>query len=197
MGETVARFRPAINTVMAGLEGVIGERHSAEIDGFRAEIETAGGDPAVARQIASLPLLLSACDIVRAAPAGVDEAGLLNVARVYFALDAALYLPWLRRQLRTAPRRGRWERLALTGLEDDLSSHLRALTQAAAVGGVQGDDPAATEARAQAWLDHEVPQARRYRALMEELRQMPEPDLAVLTVAVRTLAELVPRSLDT
>jgi glutamate dehydrogenase len=126
----------------------------------------------------------------------VDEAGLLGAARVYFALDAALDLPWLRRQLRAAPRRGRWERLALTGLEDDLSSHLRALTQAATVGGVQGDDPAATEARARAWLDHEIPPARRYRALIEELRQMPEPDLAVLTVAVRTLAELVPRSLD-
>ena len=197
MRETVARFRPAIETVMGGMALVIGDRHASEIEGFRAEIENAGGDPAVARQIANLPLLLAACDIVRTAPAGADEAGLLGVARVYFALDGALDLPWLRRQLRTAPRRSRWDRLALTGLEDDLSSHLRALTQAAIASGVKGGDPSATESSAEAWLAHEVPPVVRYRALLEELRQMPEPDLAVLTVAVRTLAELVPRSLDT
>ena len=124
-------------------------------------------------------------------------AGLLAVARVHFALDGALDLPWLRQQLRSAPRRGRWERLALTGLEDDVSAHLRALTQAAVAGGVVGADPAATAASARDWLDREVPSVRRLRALLDELRQTPEPDLAVLSVAVRTLAELVPRSLDT
>ena len=103
-------------------------------------------------------------------------------------------LPWLRRQLRTAPRRGRWDRLALTGLEDDISSHLRALTQAASSAGAEGADAAATQANVETWLEREVP---RFRALLEELRQMPEPDLAVLSVAVRTLAELVPRGLDT
>ena len=106
-------------------------------------------------------------------------------------------LPWLRRQLRTAPRRGRWDRLALTGLEDDISSHLRALTQAASSAGAEGADAAATQANVETWLEREVPQLRRFRALLEELRQMPEPDLAVLSVAVRTLAELVPRGLDT
>ena len=99
--------------------------------------------------------------------------------------------------LRAAPRRGRWDRLALTGLEDDISSHLRALTQAASSAGAEGADAAATQANVEAWLEREVPQLRRFRALLEELRQMPEPDLAVLSVAVRTLAELVPRGLDT
>ena len=197
MGETVARFQPGIEAVMGGLESVIGERHAAEIETVRAEIAAAGVEPALALRIAGLPLLLAACDIVRTAPGGADEAGLLAVARVHFALDGALDLPWLRQQLRSAPRRGRWERLALTGLEDDVSAHLRALTQAAVAGGVVGADPAATAASARDWLDREVPSVRRLRALLDELRQTPEPDLAVLSVAVRTLAELVPRSLDT
>ena len=33
----------------------------------------------------------------------------------------------------------------------------------------------------------------RYRDLLQELRQSPAADLAMLTVAVRTLGELVPR----
>jgi glutamate dehydrogenase len=197
MRDAVARFRPGIETVMTSLAAVIGPRQAAEIDGAQGEFESAGVDATVARQIASLPQLLAACDIVRTSPSGGGEAGLLGAARVHFALDGALDLPWLRRQLRTAPRRGRWDRLALTGLEDDISSHLRALTQAASSAGAEGADAAATQANVETWLEREVPQLRRFRALLEELRQMPEPDLAVLSVAVRTLAELVPRGLDT
>ena len=41
MRDTVARFRPAIETVMGGMASVIGDRHASEIEGFRAEIEGA------------------------------------------------------------------------------------------------------------------------------------------------------------
>ena len=95
MRDAVARFRPGIETVMGSLDAVIGPRHAAEIDAARAEYEAPAWTRTVARQIAGLPQLLAACDIVRTAPAGGGEAGLLEAARVYFALDGALDLPWL------------------------------------------------------------------------------------------------------
>ena len=143
MRDTVARFRPGIETLMGDLDGVIGPRHAAEMNAARAEYEAAGVAPDVAGLLASLPQLLAACDIVRTAPAAGGEEALLEAARVYFALDGALDLPWLKACIRATPRRARWDRLALTGLEDDLSWILRGLTQAAVAAGAAGEDDAA------------------------------------------------------
>ena len=196
MRDTVSRFRPGIETVMGGLDGVVGPRHAAEMDAARAEYEAAGVAPDVARLVARLPQLLAACDIVRTAPVAGGEAAQLDAARAYFALDGALDLPWLKACIRATPRRGRWDRLALTGLEDDLSWILRGLTQAALGAGAAGKDPTAAQGSVEAWLESKLQGLTRYRALLEELRQVPEPDLAMLSVAVRTLAELVPRDSD-
>ena len=197
MRDTVSRFRPGIETVMGSLDAVIGPRHAAEIDAARAEYEGAGVSPEVARLIAGLPQLLAACDIVRTAPAAGGQSAQLDAARAYFALDGALDLPWLKACIRATPRRGRWDRLALTGLEEDLSWILCGLTQAAIAGGAVGKDPADAQERIEAWLAGKLQGLNRYRALLAELREVPEPDLAMLTVAVRTLAELVPRASDT
>ena len=196
MRDTVSRFRPGVAMVMTNLEAVIGPRHAAEIDLARNEYEAAGIAPDVARHIASLPQLLAACDIVRMAPAAGGDAALLNAARVYFALDSALDLPWLKARIRATPRRGRWDRLALTGVEDDLSWILRGLTKAAVAAGAVGEDSAAAHGKVEGWLERQLQGLLRYRALLAELREVPEPDLAMLNVAVRTLAELVPRDLD-
>ena len=113
---------------------------------------------------------------------------LLRAARSYFALESALDLPWLKARVQAAPRRGRWERLALTGLEEDLAAVLRRLAAAAMRAGIGGDDPPATQQSVEAWLDGTLLAGlRRYRALVNELHQAGEADLAMLTVAVRTL----------
>ena len=135
---------------------MIGPRHAAEIDAARAEYEAAGVAPDVARLIAGLPQLLAACDIVRTAPAAGGEAAQLDAARAYFALDGALDLPWLKACIRATPRRGRWDRLALTGLEDDLSWILRGLTQAALAAGAAGTDAAAAQGSVEAWLESKL-----------------------------------------
>ncbi len=196
MRDTVSRFRPGVEAVMANLESVIGPRHKAEIDAVRSGHEAAGIAPDVARHLASLPQLLAACDIVRTAPATGGDAALLDAARVYFALDGALDLPWFKACVRATPRRGRWDRLALTGIEDDLSWILRGLTQAAVAAGAAGQDPEAAHLMVEGWLESKLHGLTRYRSLLAELREVPEPDLAMLSVAVRTLAELVPRDSD-
>ena len=116
--------------------------------------------------MAGLPQLLAACDIV-CAGAARDEAALLRAARRHFALDDALDLPWLKAGVQAAPRRGRWDRLALTGLEDDLSAVLRRLASAAMRAGIGGDDAAgdAAECRGLAgW--HLLAGLSRFRALL-------------------------------
>ena len=196
IGETVGRFRPRIETVMRQLDDVLGPGQVASIEAARAEYEQAGIDRELARTIAGLQQVLAACDIVCVAPPD-DEAALLRAARSYFALENALDLPWLKARIQAAPRQGRWERLALTGLEEDLAGVLRRLTAAAMRAGIGEGDPAATQQSVEAWLDGTLQAGlRRYRALVGELHQAADADLPMLTVAVRTLGELVPRGGD-
>ena len=196
MRDTVSRFRPGVAAVMSNLQAVIGPSHAADLDAGSAEYAAAGVPAEVAFHLASLPHLLAACDIVRTAPSAGGDAALLDAARVYFALDSALDLPWLKARIRATPRRGRWDRLALTGVEDDLSWILRGLTKAAVAAGAVAEDPVAAHGRVAGWLESQLQGLLRYRALLAELREVPEPDLAMLSVAVRTLAELVPRASD-
>jgi NAD-specific glutamate dehydrogenase len=182
--------------IMRHLDEVVSEAHRSRLAAAIDDHVAAGVDPALARTIAGLPHLLAACDIVGVTPGGdaeaPDEEPLLEAARAYFALDSALDLPWLKACVQAAPRRDRWDRLALTGLEDDLSRVLRGLTSTALSANAAGTDPAAA-ASVGVWLDSNLQGLTRYRALMRELQQTPAPELAMLTVAVRTLGELLPR----
>jgi glutamate dehydrogenase len=186
---------------MRNLPAVVSDAHATRLDEATAGLVAAGVESALARTVAGLPHLLAACDVVCVTPAAEGEAAepdgqqLLDTARIYFALDSALDLPWLKGCVQAAPRRDRWDRLALTGLEDDLSGVLRGLATAAMASGAPSDDAETANRSVCGWLDSNLHGLTRYRALMRELQQAPAPDLAMLAVAVRTLGELLPRGL--
>ena len=99
-----------------------------------------------------------------------------ETARIYFALDSALDLPWLRTSVQATPRRGRWDRLALTGLEDDLSRR--------AAGSDRGGDgcrcrrcrPCTRRRRvSRLGLSGNLQGITRYRALLAELQSGADP----------------------
>ena len=104
------------------LDEVIGPRAGrVEIEAARVEYEQAGDR---ARQLApddaGLPQLLAACDIVCVAPPATMRRRCCGRPASISRSTSALDLPWLQGPaVQAAPRRGRWERLALTGLEDD------------------------------------------------------------------------------
>ena len=73
-----------------------------------------------------------------------------------------------------------------------LTAAVHGLTAAAMEVGFEASDVATAAADVSEWLESKVQGVNRYRALVQELRQLPGADLAMLTVAVRTLAGLVP-----
>jgi NAD-specific glutamate dehydrogenase len=58
--------------------------------------------------------------------------------------------------------------------------------------GLEASEVNSAAASVSEWLESKVQGVNRYRVLVQELRQLPGADLAMLTVAVRTLAGLVP-----
>ena len=128
-------------------------------------------------------------------PGGGRRGGrLLEAARVYFALDGALDLPWLEG---LHPGHAAARALGSAGADRARGRPVLAparTDQAAVAAGAAGDGPSGGAAQRRG-----AGSRRRCKAssatgrCWQELRQVPEPDLAMLSVAVRTLAELVPR----
>jgi glutamate dehydrogenase len=193
IGEEVERFAPGVAQITASLDSLLAPAQAEEL--ARATAAYAGeGVPAdLARTLAGLPHLLSACDIVAVAEVGPDEqaaARLIAVARVHFAIADLLQLAWLGGAIARAPRRSGWDRLALAQLDDELAGSLRALTRRAVEAGTGGTEGGDTLSAVEAWAAASLRGLERYRALLGELKAAPEADLAMLSVAVRTLGEL-------
>ncbi len=200
--ETVGRFRPGIARVIDSLEEVLASSQTITFSGTVAAYAEAGLPRPLARQVSALPLFLPASDIVAAAQSwqperAVETIDYLAVARIYFALSAVLDIAWLSARLRRAPAESRWDRLALTGLEEELSNVLRRLTLACVeeIGVVETPD--AVRERVESWLETRLHGILRYRRLLADLKAAPAPALSMLSVAVRSLSDLrVVRSPD-
>jgi glutamate dehydrogenase len=220
IGKTVAAFGPAIRRLQAALEETLAVNQATILAGTAATHAEAGVDRELARRVAALPYLLAACDIVTVArdlqasspvappePAATDQelpasedttetvegaaVDPLPVARLYFALDEGLDLSWLRGRLLRAPIRSRWDRMALSGLEDELAMALRALTVAAWNAGIRAASPEEAAEQIDAWLGANVAGLERYRELMAEIEGNSEPDLAMLSVVVNSASKLL------
>jgi glutamate dehydrogenase len=193
IGEEVGRFAPGVARVTAALDSLLAPAQAEELAQATAAYTDEGVPPDLARTVAGLPHLLGACDIVavaEAGPTGDAEARLLAVARVHFAIADLLQLAWLGGAIARAPRRSGWDRLALAQLDDELAGSLRALARRAVEAGTAGTEGGDTLSAVHAWAGASLRGLERYRALLGELKGVPEADLAMLSVAVRTLGEL-------
>ncbi|MDX1541289.1 MAG: NAD-glutamate dehydrogenase, partial [Geminicoccaceae bacterium] len=189
---TVERFGAGIRTLIDGLHEVLGEqdlqRYGEAVDHYLG----LGIDEVISRRSAALPYLFPACEVV--AVAREVDTGVLAGGRVYFALDAALGLGRLKRLIEQAPYRSHWERHAYQGLLDDLfREHRRLTVQTFAHSEIR--DPAqgqigTLQADVDRWLEHQVAGFARWQRLLADLESNGTTDLAVLSVAVRSLGQL-------
>jgi NAD-specific glutamate dehydrogenase len=102
----------------------------------------------------------------------------------------ALRVDGVRGRLAAAPLRSRWDRVALTGLEDQIAGSLREVTRVALAAGLR-DGPAETlAASVDAHLAGTVGGLAAYREIVGELEATATPDLALLSVVTRSFAKL-------
>jgi glutamate dehydrogenase len=190
MRAAVERFAAGVSDLMRSLERVLTE---AECQTFGQAVDhylAQGMAADLARRCAALPYLPMACEVVVVA----DRVGrdVVAAGSVYFAIDASLRLARLRERLEQTGARDHWERSALAGLYDDLVAQHRRLTIEAFARSrllpEAGDGGA--ERRVAAWLEASVSGFARWQRLFAELERQPGADLAMLSVAVRSLSGL-------
>ncbi|GAB2598802.1 NAD-glutamate dehydrogenase [Pseudactinotalea suaedae] len=163
------------------LQGEDAARHRAKV----AELQEAGFTDTFAERGAALLASLSLLDIVATAdeePAAVDE-----VARVYYALSSQIGFDYLMQRVNALPQDDRWDSMARAAMRDDLSSVLIALTRSVLAA---TSSEASASQRIDDWAQTGGTATTRALDALAAVREVEDPGIATLSVAVRTLRTL-------
>jgi len=136
---------------------------------------------ALAARAASLPYAFPLLHIIEIA-ADTGEA-VEDVAALYYALSATFDVDPMLRRIAALPHAARWQELARAELQDDLYRVLNNLT--ADVIATTAEGPAAP--RIAAWEQANAPTLARTRTRLAQITATESPDLAAMSIAVRTL----------
>jgi glutamate dehydrogenase len=183
LAATIAHFRPGVEALSARLPELqdTDERHRVDAAVGRY---VADGVPAeLARRVVNFDTLHATLDIAEVA----SQAGqaVERVAQVHFEIGNRLGMPWLRERIAALPGDQHWRMLAKGAMLDDLTGLQRAITAAVLAGG-EGAAPAMV-AR---WQQANQRALERASQLLAELRAVPAPDSAMLSVALREMRAL-------
>ncbi|MGE0093971.1 MAG: NAD-glutamate dehydrogenase [Alphaproteobacteria bacterium] len=182
---TAAVFRPGITALARGLEGVLTPERDARFRAHAERLDKAGVPEDLARRVACLEEMGSACDLVRISR--LTQQRIETAAEVYFALGARLGFEWLRAAARAMTTETAWQKSAVDAVIDDLRAQQVDLT-VKALG--EGGADASAKASVEAWLANRARALKRVDALLAEFRAAPAVDMAMLTVASRRLRTL-------
>jgi glutamate dehydrogenase len=182
--EVVAKFAAGAQLLAAALpaalEGQERERFIRRIEELREQ-----GLPAeLARQVASMPSLLSLFDIVEESEATGRSQPV--VTATYFGLGSLLRLDWLRDRILELPRGDRWQALARTALRDDLYRLHRAVIREALVTSKTGRSD-----QVRTWQERHAAGLQRALRVIEEVEASGQYDSVTLPVVLRELNSLL------
>lgn len=137
----------------------------------------------LAARIALLEFILPALDVVETA--AQRNMAVEEVASVYFRLGDLLHLKWLRDQLESLPVKGQWHAHARAILRDELFSRHNQLVDTVLREAGRSKDAVAT------WLAKHEARVNPVISFMNEMSDLPEMDYATLSVAVRSLGQML------
>ncbi|MDQ3357328.1 MAG: NAD-glutamate dehydrogenase [Actinomycetota bacterium] len=177
--EPMRRLTPRMGELLQGSER---RRLVAQAD----EMRESGVPDALAEQYAALLDSFSLLDVVELA----EETGRPDeeIAGLYFAVSERFRFDALLTQVSHLAREDRWDSLARGAVRDDLYGVLRALTRTLLQGSEQVGDP---QQRVQQWAENNREALARVSQVLANVGALEEPDLAPLSVALRTLRGLV------
>ncbi len=186
MGATINNFAPGVAELSERLPKLLDAGERARIDAAVARYVGQGVPKELAVRVVTFDTLYAALDIAEVsanAKRPVDP-----VATVYFDLANKLGVPWMREKISALPGDKHWQMLAKSAMQDDLSGLQRAITGTVlTAAGADGATPAKLVA---AWQDGNRRALERAELLLAELRAVPTPDAAMLSVALREMRNL-------
>jgi glutamate dehydrogenase len=184
---SVRELRPGVETLAEHIDSVVGGAARETHDRIFAELTGHQVPEKLARRVARLSLLEPALDIVDLAAR--EKTPVVEVARAYFEVGAALGLDWLHMQIDRLSVDGSWQATARTGLRDAAMRAHRELTlQVLRMRGTRK----MTE-RLAAWSAQRDAALTAWKRTLTEMRAVGTADFATLTVGVDAVRGLAGR----
>ena len=183
----VNEFKPRIAAIEGKLPQIL---PAAVLDAVRSrevKLVEAGIPQDLADRVAALDVMTSAMDIVRISRTEDAEAGVEEVARVYFGLGARFGLDRLRTAGAAIAADTPWQKAAVAALVDDLFNYQSVLASRV----IAESNGSRTGDAVEVWLAKRGRVVERVEQTMNEVRSAPNVDIAMLTVASRQLRVLV------
>ncbi len=178
---TIAEFGPRIRDLLQGSE-------LKRLDQTVASLADEGVPEDVAARSAGLLdvfSLLDVVDICRDTGESPDE-----VAPLYFALSESFHIDSMLGKVTHLPREDRWDALARGALRDDLYAVLEGLVRSVLEATPRSDGVTASE-RYDAWEQANHESLERMRRSLAGIERLETPNIAALSVALRTLRSVV------
>ncbi|MGY0215943.1 NAD-glutamate dehydrogenase [Endozoicomonadaceae bacterium StTr2] len=182
----VSHFKPRVEEFRQQCEQRLPEvlisRVNEDVERYKAE----GVPESLAKQVAASRYQLNALSVIEIADH--TDQPLESVAELYFGIDSYLQLHWFIQELGQIEDDNHWQVLARDSIRDELYWQQRALTMALIA---QPDYPDSTAEKLLQWLESHQVQVMRWQDMMTELSASKSRELAMFTVAIRELVELV------
>ncbi len=148
----------------------------------------------LSHDIALMPLLGSACDIIRIAQ--TQKADLPLIAKIYFELGEHFHLDWMRTQASYIPANDQWSIEALDGVVDSLYSAQAGLTvkilkdMGSELSGKKKGTGKANDNIVPRWIETHGAQALVVEPIFTDMRKATTVDLPMLIIAEQKLRGL-------
>ena len=187
----IERFEDGIKAVKGHLDDVVPKELLKTIQNLTQNGINNGLSKDLSHDISMMPILGSACDIIRIS---VDNKFDINLtAGVYFELGEHFHLDWMRQKARYLPADNHWSAQAIEGLVDQLYTCQANLT-IRILKDMQREIKKGNNSKkhhiVSDWIDSRGAQAALLQPLFDELRRAPSMDMSMLIIAEQRLRNL-------
>ena len=184
--QQVEAFSEGVAEVCAQLPKLLKGGDAQQLAAATAELVESGVPEELAARVAAAGSAYSALDIVEVA----KETGRapVEVAEGYFDLVDRLGIGALRDRIIALPRTDRWQTMARAAVREELYGAQAALTFDVLAAAPGESDP---DVRFAAWVRKNQAAVERARAVLTEISSADSFDLAILSVALRTIRTLL------
>lgn len=177
----ISNYKPGVAAVSGQLAQLLGEDDCEWLGGRVAALQEGHLPLALAETCAGLRYLYYVLFMV--CVASKYKLTVTDVASVFFALEDALCLPWLREQIRQLPVNDLWQRKAQSSLKDQLDRTLNdncinVLTHSR-------EKP---DQQLKQWLKKNAEPIKRWQTTVVDIQSAREKNFAMLSVAVQELS---------
>ncbi|HEX4157501.1 MAG TPA: NAD-glutamate dehydrogenase [Rhizomicrobium sp.] len=184
IGDTIGRYRAGVDSLRGSFSSLVSSYEAQNTERRIAELQEAGVPLDIAEDVAVLPLLAGAPEIVLLAGSRAMPVDL--VAGAYFAMGAAIGFDRLRGLANRITGYEHWDRLAIRRIVDDLFSGQRVLAADALTGfdpATQGATRAGGARMVKLWEETHADALARTKSFLAELERGGELSIAKLTLA--------------